>query len=272
MSQLAGARFESDGHGGVTVWLDGQPQSYVVLSDPLLLVFEYVQLLGLLLDVLPTGRLAVTHVGGAGLTVPRYVQATRPGSPQLVLEPAAALTEAVRRELPLPRGHRIRVRAVDGLAGVAGLRDESADVVVIDAYDDGRMPASLVTVPFLADVGRVLRDGGMVLLNLADEPGLRYAAKVLATLQAAGCFADVVLLAPQEVVKGRRFGNVVVGARRGAPLDLAAITRKAASAPTPTAVRHGAALLRMMAGERPFTLKDAVPSPAPPDPGAWRAR
>lgn len=272
MTHAAGARFERDGHGGVTVWLDGQPQSYVVLSDPLLLVFEYVQLLGLLVDALPPGRLAVTHVGGAGLTLPRYVEATRPGSPQVVLEPAAALTDAVRRELPLPRGHRIRVRALDGVAGVAGLRDQSADVVVIDAYEDGRMPASLVTVSFLADVGRVLRDRGMVLLNLADEPGLRYVARVLATLQASGCFADVVLLAPQEVAKGRRFGNVVVGARRGAALDLAAITRKAASAPTPTAVRHRAALLRMTAGARPFTPQDAVPSPPPPDPGAWRAR
>ncbi len=60
------------------------------------------------------GGLAVTHVGGAAMTLPRYVQHTRPGSPQVVLEPDAALTERVRRDLPLPRGHRIRVRPQPG--------------------------------------------------------------------------------------------------------------------------------------------------------------
>src|SRR5690606_564732 len=87
--------------------------------------------------------LAVTHVGGAGLTLPRWVEATRPGSPQIVLEPDAGLTELVRRELPLPRRHRIRVRAQDGLTGVRALGTDSADVVVSDAYAEGRIPAEL---------------------------------------------------------------------------------------------------------------------------------
>ncbi len=123
--------FEREG-SLVTVVRDGQPQSAVDLDDPRRLDFEYVQHLALCVDSLaPDGTLRVTHVGGAGLTLPRWVQATRPGSPQVVLEPDAALTEAVRRELPLPRGHRIRVRPLDGVAGVAGLRDASADVVVV---------------------------------------------------------------------------------------------------------------------------------------------
>ena len=36
-------RFEPDGHGGVTVVVDGQPQSHVDLADPGLVTFEYVQ-------------------------------------------------------------------------------------------------------------------------------------------------------------------------------------------------------------------------------------
>ncbi|MBA2696071.1 MAG: hypothetical protein H0U62_09605, partial [Actinobacteria bacterium] len=101
----------------------GHPQSHVQPDDPTLLVFEYVQHLAMVLDTLPPGRLGVTHVGGAGLTLARYVEHTRPGSPQIVLEPDAALTELVRREVPLPRGHRIRVRPVDGRTGVAALKD-----------------------------------------------------------------------------------------------------------------------------------------------------
>jgi hypothetical protein len=70
-------RIELDEHGGSTVLVDGYPQSYVSLSDPGLLVFGYVQHLGAVLDSLPDGPIAVTHVGGAAMTLPRYVQHTR---------------------------------------------------------------------------------------------------------------------------------------------------------------------------------------------------
>jgi hypothetical protein len=60
--------------------------------------------MGLVLDALPCGPLAVTHVGGAGLTLARYVQHTRPGSPQIVLEPDTATSPQ-----PPPReGWRLR--------------------------------------------------------------------------------------------------------------------------------------------------------------------
>ncbi|HEU4998199.1 MAG TPA: hypothetical protein VFT68_04580, partial [Lapillicoccus sp.] len=64
-------RLDRDEHGGVTVIVDGTPQSYVQPDDPLLLVFEYVQHFALVVGSLPPGPLAVTHVGGAGLTFPR---------------------------------------------------------------------------------------------------------------------------------------------------------------------------------------------------------
>lgn len=147
------------------------------------------------------------------MTLPRWVQATRPGSPQIVLEPDAALTAEVRARLPLPRGHRIRVRPVGGLEGVAALAEASADVVVLDAYARGRVPAELVTVEFFASVCRVLAPGGLLAANLADEPGLRHTARVVAGIREAG-LGEVVLVASHEVFKGRRFGNVVVAARR----------------------------------------------------------
>jgi hypothetical protein len=50
------------------------------------------------------------------------------------------------------------------------------------------------------------------------------------------------------------------------------LRRQAASASLPTGIRAGAALTRWLAGARPFTDADAIPSPEPPDPGAWRFR
>ena len=94
-------------------------------TDPTRIVFDYVRRLGDVVDAVapPGSPLRVVHVGGAGLTLPRYVAATRPRSAQVVLEPAAEVTELVRRELPLPRNSGIKVRGVDGRTGVAALRD-----------------------------------------------------------------------------------------------------------------------------------------------------
>ena len=302
-------RFEHDDRGGVTVVRDGHPQSHVCLADPQWLAFDYVAHLALAIDaaapVAAPGPLRVTHIGGAGMTLARWVQATRPGSPQIVLEPDAALTEAVRAELPLPRGHRIRVRPVTGRDGVAALRDASADVVVLDAYAAGRVPADLVSVEFFEQVCRVLTPSGLLTANLADEPGLRHTARVVAGILAAG-MGEVALVASHEVLKGRRFGNVVVAARRagagtsdgatptvtqgrarsprngsvlgddrrnGRGVTMGELLRRpVASASLPTGIRAGAEVRRWLGGAMPWTDADAVPSPEPPPAGSWRVR
>ena len=263
--------FERDGTV-VTVVLDDHPQSAVDLDDPGVLEFEYVQHLALALDTLcPAGPLRTTHVGGGGLTLPRYLQHTRPGSPQIVLEPAASLTEAMRRELPLPRGHRIRVRPVTGEDGVAALADGSADLLVLDAFDGGRVPAGLTTLEWMGEVRRVLASGGLFLANVPDEWGAKYLGRVAAG--ASEVFGHVAEVALHEVLKGRRFGNHVLVASTG-PLDLYSLRRAAASAPLPTGIRTGDDLARRAPGSRPFSAAaaDTSPSPEPPDRRGWRRR
>lgn len=257
-----------DDRGGVTVVAGGHPQSHVCLADPGLLVFEYVQHLALVVDALPPGRLAVTHVGGAGMTLARYLQHARPGSPQVVLEPDAALTELVRRELPLPRGHRIRVRPVAGGHGIRQLRDASADVVVVDAYAEGRVPASLTTPAFATDLARVLARGGLALLNLADEPGLRFVGGVAATLRER--LPAQALLATHEVLKGKRFGNtVLVAAAEVGTVDGLALARRVAGTPIPTGMWGPQRLARWTGTLRPFDAAGRQ-GPVPPEPGRWR--
>lgn len=260
---------DEDGRGGVTVMMDGSPQSHVDLIDPRNLGFEYIAHFAAVIDTLPAGPLAITHIGGAGLTLARYVNAERPGSPQIVLEPNAALTELVRRELPLPRAHRIRVRPVDGLTGIAQLADASADVAVLDAYAAGRVPSELGTVEFLTDVARVLRPSGTMLLNLADEPGMAYVRRVYAGLVTV--FGHVALIGTHDVLKGKRFGNTVAVASCS-PLDIAALRRQVARSPFPTGLRDGIQLARAFAGSSAFTLADSAQSPLPPPIKGWRLR
>lgn len=260
---------DDDGQGGVTVMMDGSPQSHVNLADPGSLGFEYIAHFAAVIDTLPAGPLGITHIGGAALTLARYVNAERPGSPQIVLEPKVKLTELVRGELPLPRQHRIRVRPLDGLTGVAQLADASADVVVLDAYADGRVPAELTTVEFFADASRVLRANGTMLLNIADEPNMAYLRRVYAGLVTV--FGQVALIGTHEILKGKRFGNTVAVASRR-PLDIAALRRQVAKMPFPTGLRDGAYLARHFAGSTPLRTADSAQSPPPPPVKGWRVR
>jgi spermidine synthase len=247
--------------GGWLLTIDRIRQSYVDLEDPTYLDFEYIQAFADVLDALPPGPLAVTHVGGGGCTVARYVAATRPGSPQIVLEPDAALTAAVRARLPLPVRSRIRIRAVDGRTGVAALRGESADVLVLDAFHGGRVPAELTTREFVADVARVLRPDGVFLANIADGPPRTYSRRFVAAVRAA--LPQALVIADSAVVKGRRFGNIVVAAS-SVRLPVEEIRRAAARAPFPRTVSAGF-------GRDARPLTDAAPmrSPEPPD-ETWR--
>lgn len=272
--ERAAVEFVADEHGGVTVMRDGHPQSHVDPEDPGHLVFEYVQHMAAAIDAtFPAPEpIGVTHVGGAGLTLPRWIHETRPGSPQIVLEPDEGLTAAVREHLPLPRGHRIRVRPQLGRAGVAALKDASAHAVLVDAFDDGRVPADLQSVEFFVDVARVLRASGILVMNSPDEPGWRHLADVVAGAREAFSPHDsLALIAMRDVVKGRRYGNttLVVSRRQ---IDLDEVRRQVGRWPFPSGVLGGRELSRRTSGGKPLTDAVRRPSPAAPDPGAWRVR
>jgi hypothetical protein len=237
-------------------------QSYVDLDDPLRLEFDYVQRLVDVLDsVAGTGqRPRVVHVGGAGMTLPRYVAATRPSSAQIVLEPDVELTAFVRRHLPLPTRSGIKVRGTDGRRGIAGMRAGYADLVIIDAFVGARVPADLTTAEFFTDARRALSDHGVIIINLTDRGPLGYARRVLAGVSLA--FQHVLLCAEPSTLKGRRFGNVII-AGGATPLPYAAIADRAGRPPFPYRVLHGARLNHLVAGSTPFSDDDAEESPEP---------
>jgi len=247
---------------GFMLLMDDVRQSYVDLDDPTYLDFEYIQFFATVIDSYFTdpGPLAVTHVGGGALTMPRYLQAVRPGSPQIVLEPDVELTELIRSELPLPRNHRIRIRPVDGRVGMGQLGDASADLVILDAYADGRVPAGLTTVEFFAEVARVLKPGGLLLANLVDDPGFAYLRRVLAAMVLA--LPELGLISSTDVLRGRRFGNIVVSAGRIEP-PVEELRRRIARQPFPAGLRAGLALADVYGSARPWTDADSAESPEP---------
>jgi spermidine synthase len=251
--------------------IDGTPQSYVDLSDPLRLEYEYIRWLAAVLDAAgPVGApVRVLHLGGGALTLPRYLAATRPGSSQRVVERDAALIALVRRVLPPPRQAGIRIRCADARAAVAGYTAARFQVVIADVFRGARVPAHLTTVEFARAVAGVLVPGGLYAVNLTDTAGLAFTRTQVATLRSV--FAGICLVAEVGVLKGRRFGNVVLVASAADGPQLPVDSLRAAALRDPFSARclYGAELDRFAAGARPVSDAEAVDSPEPP-PGFFR--
>jgi spermidine synthase len=252
---------DPDRPAGRTLLIDGTPQSYVDLDDPAHLEFEYVRRLAHVVDAAPPGPLRALHLGGGALTLPRYVAASRPGSGQQVVEIDAALVEWVRTELPLARSTRLRLRTGDARDVLAKVPEAAFDLVVVDVFSGGRMPARLASTQFAGLAARALRPAGVLAVNLTDGSGLRFARSQVATVGTA--FDRLALLADPTVLAGKRFGNLVLVASR-VDLPVRDYVRRTASDPFPGRVLHGDELVRFASGAKPVADSDAAGSPAPP--------
>ena len=245
-----------------TLFVDGTAQSHVDLDDPTHLEFEYVRRLAHLVDVLdPPGPapLRVLHLGGGAWTLARYVAATRPGSTQQVVEHDAALVDLVAARIPSD-GTGIDVLVDDARHGLERVPASSVDLVVLDAFAGARIPAHLTSVDFVRAAARALAPGGVYAANLADVAPFPFVRAQVAT--AASVFGELAVVAAPDVLRGRRFGNVVLlGA---ADLPAAALARRVASDPFPARVEVGAALRRFTGDATAVTDATAVPSPTPP--------
>lgn len=210
---------DEDGRDGLTVVIDGVPSSHLDPGDPTRLDFEYMRWMGDALDLLlPPGPTTAVHLGAAGCTLARYVEATREGSRQVAVESDAEVLQACRDELGLRSTARLRLRhgdARDVLGSLAESRPHAYDVVIRDAFADAEVPRHLTTVEFSRLVATVLSGRGLYLANIGDEPGLPRARREAVTV--AQALSPVMLVAePAQFKGGRRHGNVVLLA--GSPL------------------------------------------------------
>ena len=248
---------------GYELVVDGTPQSHVDLDDPTHLHFEYIARMGAVIDQLPAGSLTAVHLGAGALTIPRYIESTRPGSRQQVIELEAPLAALVREHLPLPRGAAIRLRIGDAREGVRRLPPAIAgacDLVVSDVFSGAQTPAHLTSVEFYREVAELLNPTGVLLVNVADGPGLAFARRQVATV--AEVLPEIGVLADAQVLKGRRFGNLVIAASTS-PLPSEWLPRMLAAGPHPAKIAQGAEVAAFVQGARVVTDQDAVASPRP---------
>jgi spermidine synthase len=242
---------------GRVLMLDTLRHSYVDLGDPTHLEFEYVRAIAAVADVVaPPGQpLSALHVGGGGLTLPRYLAEVRPGTDSLVLEVDPGVVAVDREQLALETSGLLRVRVTDGRVGLAEERPGRRDLVIGDAFGGLSVPWQLTTREALDLVDAALADDGVYAVNLIDHPPLAFVRAELATMRAV--FPHVLLLARAPVLTGEDGGNVVAVASRS-PLPTAAIAVGLADRELVWQVAEGPALDAFV-GDAPVLTDDFAP-------------
>ena len=251
--------------GAFILEVDGTPQSHVFIDDPGELFFEYIRRIGHVLDQVgePGQPITAVHLGGGALTLPRYIEATRSGSRQQVIELEQDLIDFVREHLPLQRNANIRIRYGDAREVMGKLPTGlhgNVDVVIVDVFSGARTPAHVTSVEFYQEAAKLLSPQGVLIVNVADGPGLAFARGQAATLQAV--LPNVIALAETQVLKGRRFGNVVLVGSGDESLGHW-LPRLLAGGPHPAKAVEGAEMKQFI-GNAPIVLDTtAIPSPTP---------
>jgi spermidine synthase len=101
-----------------------------------------------------------------------------------------------RGRLGLRTGPALRVRTGDARVTLRDEPDDSADLVIGDAFGGRAVPWHLTTLEFVEDIDRVLRPDGIYALNIIDYPPLKLARAETATLLEA--FEHVAVIADPD--------------------------------------------------------------------------
>jgi len=218
--------------------LDNLRHSYVDIADPRHLEFSYTKRFAAVVDAtFPAGqRIQALHVGGGGFTMPRWLAATRPASTSTVLELDPAVVRLGRERLGVGDIPGLRVITGDARTSLRELPNDSADLIVGDAFGSLSVPWHLATRQFLTDIRRVLRPGGIVVLNVIDNAPNSFLSAEARTL--ALVFSRAGLLAtPDQLAAGGGGNFVLVGT--DSTLPVAQIRSAAAARNEPIQVITG---------------------------------
>ncbi|MCS5717982.1 fused MFS/spermidine synthase [Herbiconiux sp. CPCC 205763] len=207
--------------GSFVLSIGGTVQSHVSLGDPGSLFYDYVRRIGNAIDGIrmPGEPITAVHLGAGALTLPRYVQATRPESEQHVIELEVNLVDFVTAHLPLPAGTDLAVHpgdAFERLADLAPFLGGQADLVLADLYQGTNTPPHLRTTAFFERAADLLVPAGVLAVNVADDDGLPALREQLTAL--APVLPHLLVLGPASVLRDARTGNAVVLASRSPAL------------------------------------------------------
>lgn len=141
-------------------------QTCVDLRDPRRLVFSYTRMsfVGLLFNPDPQ-RVLVAGLGGG--TIPSVLRELYPQAQIDVLEVDPAVVRVAERFFNFQPDEHMQVHEADARVFVkrAGLRGQSYDYIVLDAFSGEYIPEHLLTREFLQEVADILTPEGILVAN-----------------------------------------------------------------------------------------------------------
>jgi SAM-dependent methyltransferase len=175
-----------------------------------------------------------------------------------VLELDPRVLEVARDQLGFAPGASTEVVLGDARRSIERLPDDAFDLVVGDAFGGLAVPWHLTTTEFLDEVQRVLRPGGMYVMNLIDYPPLGFVRAEAAT--AALHFEHLAIISSRETLMGEGGGNVVLVAGAG-PLDVPEVMTRVATwgDRRQTGIVADPAGVRTFIGDAPILRDDYAP-------------
>ena len=218
---------DPDRPGGRTLELDTLRHSYVDLTDPRYLEFDYTRAIAAVAEsTRPAGEpVRALHIGGGGFTLPGYLAAARPGTRSTVLEIDGGVVQLGRERLGVDRIPDLTVRVGDARTGLTELPPGGYDLVIGDAFGGMAVPWHLTTREVAEQVRATLAAGGVYAVNVIDYQPDRFARAEIATLRSV--FEHVVMMAAPATLAGQAGGNHVLVASRQ-PLPVAGIAESLA--------------------------------------------
>ncbi|MBW4093958.1 MAG: fused MFS/spermidine synthase [Acidobacteria bacterium] len=201
---------DDDNPNGWLLKINGAQSSHVDLADPLRLEFEYMRWIMALVEShwAAETKLRALHLGGAACSMARYLVAAYPNSRNTVVEIDGKLAALVRDWFDLPRAPLLKIRVGEAREVTQSLTEDSRDLIIRDVFSGSFTPVPLTTMEFTAHARRVLAPGGIYVVNCGDAPSLSTARREAATIAAS--FPHTVIIADPPMLKGRRYGNIII--------------------------------------------------------------
>jgi spermidine synthase len=203
---------DPDNSNGWLLKINGVMSSHIDVAEPLFLDFEYMRWIAALVESkwppVSKPKLRALHLGGGACSLARYFHAAYPDARQVVVELDGKLAEYVRGWFDLPKAPLLRIRVGEAREVTEGLTPGTRDLIIRDVFAGAFTPRALTTREFNDHAQRVLVPGGLYVVNSGDAPDLKNAREDAATI--ADTFAHTMIIADPAMLKGRRYGNMIM--------------------------------------------------------------
>lgn len=203
---------DPDNSNGWLLKINGVMSSHIDVAEPLFLDFEYMRWIAALVESKwppeSKPKLRALHLGGGACSLARYFHAAYPDARQVVVELDGKLADYVRGWFDLPKAPLLRIRVGEAREVTESLTPDTRDLIIRDVFAGALTPRALTTREFNDNASRVLAPGGLYVVNSGDAPDLKNAREDAATI--ADTFAHTMIIADPAMLKGRRYGNMIM--------------------------------------------------------------